>query len=478
MARQVDQDNPTFDLFSEEEKPIVAAGGLDWPHPARFPLNNTGAASVRTVVFGDLKQSASPLLVTGYASLDQIIDFSCDACETPGHEVRLLIGNEPYASRRDTFSMNRNDLTQEMSDYWLQRGISLVYSAKIIRMLGLLKAGRIQARCMPGGRRLHAKIYCGDEAAMVGSSNFTDAGLQFQHEANVRFDAHKDPKRFEELTQIAGNFWKLGSSYQEELVALLENLLQVVRWQEALARACAELLEGEWAESYLRGGYLAGAGELWPSQKQGIAQALYVLSNQGSVLIADATGAGKTRMGTYLIGAVQDDILRKGRVRQGKTLMICPPSVEEDWMRESTLSGVPLETYSHGKLSSKRARRHALTIEALRRAHVQHPDGLPRLQARREIDGIADAGVRGTLLGAGVAGHHLARGDAYADVYRCLLRRGSARRALREPVVHRWAHQSGSPAQDRTREMQGDSSGPRFRHLHKPPAVQGHGPAG
>mgnify|MGYP000172746112 CR=1 FL=1 len=114
MARQVDQDNPTFDLFSEEEKPIVAAGGLDWPHPARFPLNNTGAASVRTVVFGDLKQSASPLLVTGYASLDQIIDFSCDACETAEHEVRLLIGNEPYASRREIFTVNRNDYSKAL----------------------------------------------------------------------------------------------------------------------------------------------------------------------------------------------------------------------------------------------------------------------------------------------------------------------------------------------------------------------------
>lgn len=370
MVKERDQDIYTFDLFTDDQDSAKSASGLEWPHLSRFPLNNTGAASVRSVVLGDLKPSTSSLLVTGYASLDQLIDFSCDACDTPGHQVRLLIGNEPFATRRDTFSVKRNELTQVMEAYWLQRGISLIYSAKIIRMIELLKSDRLQARYLKGGKRLHAKIYCGNGAATVGSSNFTAAGMQYQHEANARFDAQKEPKRFKELEQIAENFWSLGECYQEELIALLEKLLQVVSWQEALARACAELLEGEWAEAYLREGYLAGAGELWPSQKQGIAQALLVLSNQGSVLIADATGAGKTRMGIYLIGAVQDDILRKGRIRQGKTLMICPPTVEEDWIRESTLSGVPLETYSHGKLSSKRARRHELTVEALRRAQL------------------------------------------------------------------------------------------------------------
>jgi superfamily II DNA or RNA helicase len=369
MDREHQEELLTLDLFTSPSESRDASLDLQWPHVSRFPLN-TGSANVKKVVLGDLKRSSDSLLVTGYASLDQIIDFSCDACTQSEHQVRLLIGNEPFLSRRDTYSVKRNGLTHEMEAYWLQRGISLIYSAKIIQMIELLKAERIQARYLEGGKRLHAKIYCGDEAATVGSSNFTNSGMQYQHEANVRFDAQKEPKRFKELTHIAENFWNLGSSYQDELTALLEKLLQVVTWQEALARACAELLEGEWAETYLREGYLAGAGELWPSQKQGIAQALYVLSNQGSVLIADATGAGKTRMGIYLIGAVQDDILRKGRIRQGKTLMICPPTVEEDWIRESTVSGVPLETYSHGKLSSKRARRHELTVEALRRAQL------------------------------------------------------------------------------------------------------------
>ena len=42
-------------------------------------------------------------------------------------------------------------------------------------------------------------------------------------------------------------------------------LLQFVSWQEALARACADLLEGEWADRYLAGD--SAGKRLWPSQK-------------------------------------------------------------------------------------------------------------------------------------------------------------------------------------------------------------------
>lgn len=120
----------------------------------------------------------------------------------------------------------------------------------------------------------------------------------------------------------------------------------------------------------MREDYLTDAASLWPSQKQGIAQALYVLSNQGSVLIADATGAGKTRMGTYLIGALTDQVLRDGRIRRGKAAMICPPAVQENWMRESNLAGVPLETISQGVLSKSNAHDHAHVVECLKRAQI------------------------------------------------------------------------------------------------------------
>ena len=103
-------------------------------------------------------------------------------------------------------------------------------------------------------------------------------------------------------------------------IAVESNEEAAWRRQDArIGRACAELLEGDWARALLHEGYLPGEAELWPAQRQGIAQALYVLSRQGSVLVADATGSGKTRMGANLVRAIQEQIASSGRLRPATT---------------------------------------------------------------------------------------------------------------------------------------------------------------
>jgi len=357
----------TLDLFASDDDPVRQHPEIKWPDATRFPLN-LDKRYVEQTVWKDLKYSKKPILVVGFASLDRIINFISECRDDA--QIRIIFGFELFQSRKDDFSLRESSFSKEMEHYWLERGISLRLSEKLIRCIEMLKSRQVLTRCMVGAtHRLHAKIFVGDDAATVGSSNFTEPGLKFQLEANARFSHSKDSKRYEELKQIAENYWELGRDYNEQLIELLERLLRLVPWREALARA-AELLEGEWAQAYLRGDYLPGEANLWPSQRQGIAQALYILSNQGSVLIADATGSGKTRMGVHLIGAVADQILRSGRIRHGKSLMVCPPIVENSWQMESHLAGVHLDTYSHGVLSHTKSRKHDLTIEALRRAQI------------------------------------------------------------------------------------------------------------
>ena len=370
-----DNRQDTVDLFDQDDfgRDLNAT---PWPPTERYPLNIDGVRTVdRQVQLADLYSSNSVLVVTGYAGLDRLMAFVCEMTDRrPKARLRLMFGHEPFPSRGLRVSGGHVDLVREAEEYWLERGISLLYSAHIVHAIELLKSGQLETRYMPGGKRLHAKIYVGDEAVTLGSSNFTEPGMRFQLEANARFTRNKEAKRYAEAISIAENFWSLGANYNDQLIALLEKLLKVVDWTEALARACAELLEGDWAGKYLREDYLSEASSLWPSQKQGIAQALYVLSNQGSVLIADATGAGKTRMGTYLVGALTDQVLRDGRMRRGKAAMICPPAVEEDWMRESNLAGVPIETISQGLLSHSTSRKHDHVVECLKRAQILSVD--------------------------------------------------------------------------------------------------------
>lgn len=362
-----DSQQPIDDLFGQAFRGKEKSKKT-WPDADRFPVN-ISPKNVKDFIWKDLTSSRKSIIVAGYTSLDWLIDLVHESHGSD--EIRLLFGSEPFPSRREEYRLIKNNLPNEVMEYWLARGISLLRSAALIEFIDGLKSGKVKARYLRGGTRLHAKIYCGDNAASLGSSNFTRSGLISQYEANARFlKIGAESRRYTELLQIAENYWHLGDDYVDELIALLEQLIKAVSWQEALARASAELLEGEWAEVYLRKDYLGDASKLWPSQKQGIAQALYVLSNEGSVLIADATGAGKTKMGTYLIGAVRDQILRDGRLRQGKSLMICPPSVKDNWEREALYSGISLDVNSHGELSHEKSRRHELSIAALRKAQL------------------------------------------------------------------------------------------------------------
>ena len=341
----------------------------DWPDRYRFPLNFAGQ-KVEDVVCGDITQSTHPLFVTGFTSLDYLIDFVADLPDDPPQSISILLGSEPSPARRSDYGLTKKTYPQEVLDYWLEAGISLRLCHKILLFIEMLEKGRIISRYIPDRKNtLHAKIFITDVSATLGSSNFSFTGFRRQLEANVRFDAQKEPKRYREVKQIAENYWSLGEDYNRELLKLLHQLLRVVSWQEALGRACGELLEGDWAKKYLKNSTVSSGNELWPSQKVGIAQALWMIENVGSVLVADATGSGKTRMGAHLLRAVMDRIWSTGRARKDITVLVCPPGlVEDSWQREAGECGLPLTTMSHGILSYKKSDKHTDTLKLVRRA--------------------------------------------------------------------------------------------------------------
>ncbi|MBU0944747.1 MAG: helicase [Proteobacteria bacterium] len=357
-------------LFDDE---IVRAAKrrqiTEWPDSKRFPLN-FDSMRVEQIVREDLKASASPLIITGFTSLDYLIDFVADLPIDQTEKICILLGSEPSPARRQDYSLGSSNFPQEVTDYWLEVGISLRLCHKIVLFIDMIRGGRVESRYIPDQRhKLHAKIYVADGAITLGSSNFSFNGQKNQLEANARFDATADKKRYNEVWQIAKNYWELGEDYNQELLGLLEMLLSVVSWQEALGRACAELLEGHWAEKYIKTSYVSSGKQLWPSQKTGIAQALWMVENVGSVLVADATGAGKTRMGAHLLRSVMDRIWSTGRVRKDVTVLVSPPKVVESaWQREAVECGLPLSTLSHGLLSRKGSEKSDDAISTIRRA--------------------------------------------------------------------------------------------------------------
>lgn len=358
---------PQTDLFAD-------AGAFGWPRFHEFPYNQ-GRLTVGSIVQEDLARSSSPLVITGYASLERLIEWLAD-CQTARaspsrslERVRLLLGHEPYPTSRDEWRGHRHRLSQEVSDYWLREGVSLLLSGKILAALELLRAGMLEVRTS-GDRPVHAKVYVGSDAVTIGSSNFSRSGLAEQIEANVRFTHAAEPARFAEAARFAEMIWREGHDYAAGFEELLRALLRKVTWQEALARACAELLEGSWAARYAAGASVYEGPALWPSQEQGIAHALWILENQGSVLVADATGSGKTLMGVHLVKRIMNRIWRTGKARTDLAVLMAPPSILSNWDRESIACGLALEKYSQGHLSRSHGQAHATLRAAVRRAQL------------------------------------------------------------------------------------------------------------
>ena len=362
------------DLFSQIDPPLRATHHLRWPNKDRFPLNLPHKTTVRAVLMEEILKAKSTLIIAGYASLSELIPLITKRItQNPGKKTRLLFGQEPFETKQKYLPLARGGVVEayarQVEEYWLEKNISLAHSFDIKVCIDAIRENKVEVRCWPDERnqRMHAKIYVTETSATVGSSNFTRQGLSHNMECNTRF-AVEEPDRYQETMQIAENFWSKGEDYSDRLIKLLEKLLRWVEWPDALARACAELLQGEWAGSQLNATLPPRKVSLWPSQKQGIAQALYLLSRQGGVLIADATGSGKTRLGAHLIRILQHQIITSNRRLHGRVMLICPPAVVKNWEKEANDADINFQIVSDGRLSNRSARKKLL--QPTRRAQV------------------------------------------------------------------------------------------------------------
>lgn len=372
MIRKM-RDPFTGDLFAEQLE-VDRGAEVKWPDASRVPLNHPAGHTVERALRRELEAEAHAIVAAGYASLPEMVNLVASrASSKSARSTRILLGHEPFRREHERFRRVHTRFSKEMENYWLERGFSLRLSAPLIKCIEALETGAAEVRCWPDDQRgmLHAKGYLTGSSATFGSSNFTRAGLSLNAELNGRFSKALERERYREAEQVIENYWRMGRDFSKEFLSLLQSLLRVVTWREALARACAELLEGDWAGRYLGGRMLPEEVHLWPSQRQGIAQALYILARQGSVLIADATGSGKTRLGVHLIRAVLNQITASGRYRRGLVAMICPPAVADAWRHEARIADVPMEVISHGILSHARsARGDSKVLDLMRRAQV------------------------------------------------------------------------------------------------------------
>ncbi len=365
------EDEPGEDHSGDDHASEGNAGeeGPRWPPQERFPLNlneplSTGQAarqerstgrkgsreerSVGETVRKIYRGSGRFLAVTAFTSLEHLLSFFG---ENPAGErqIDIVLGSELSPATGGLYESTR-PVAQQARDYWLRRGVSVLSGGGALRLLRAVEEGQVRFHA---AGNLHAKIYVGDEAAVLGSSNFSRQGMAEQRETNARFEAGSG--RYRELRAIAEKYLEGAEDRTEEIASLIRDLLRPVTWQEALARGAAEILEGDWTDRYPEAFRLLQEEDLWPHQERAIAQGLWILDTRGSVLVADATGSGKTRIGTHLLYGLLNRLWAQGQVHRTDATVVCPPQVTGEWEREIRRSeAAEVSAISHGMLSQGR----------------------------------------------------------------------------------------------------------------------------
>lgn len=213
--------------FSQEKEKGAEDSRSPWPPQGRFPLNE-GIQEIGETIAESYGASDSFTIITAFTSLEHLLAFF-SRNEVEGREVDIVLGSEPTGGESTLYDSTR-PVEERAREYWLEKGISILTGGGAVRLIEAMEAGQVR---FLAAEDLHAKIYVGDDAAVLGSSNFSRQGLHHQREANTRFE--RGAKRYEELSGIAAQYKNEARECTSEIRSLFEDLLRPVQWEEALA---------------------------------------------------------------------------------------------------------------------------------------------------------------------------------------------------------------------------------------------------
>ncbi len=179
------------------------------------------------------------------------------------------------------------------------------------------------------GPFFHGKAYIGVSPSLkdpvkggvgiVGSSNFTYAGLKTNSELNV---VNTDRELLKDISKWFLDKWDSAQDYRDEFLSFLKNYTVTHTPYEVVAKALYENYKNDLEQSEK-----VKIMGLKKFQIVSLLEARRILSSYNGVVIADSTGLGKTR--TMI--ALAHEARRDGK----KVLLIAPKSVlKTTWTRE------------------------------------------------------------------------------------------------------------------------------------------------
>ena len=235
-----------------------------------------------------------------------------------------------FAAHADTRTQVTEDVIHQIAAANEQRDIEQGLRA----FMRFLHEGKLQIRAYPAP--LHAKVYIGryHEAdrdfghVITGSSNFSESGLVGQREFNVEL---KQPHDVRYALQQFETLWEEGVEVTPDVADTMQQrtwLNDALTPYDIYLKFLYEYFEEDINldhQSRDDGLYRPEGFMELEYQTQAVTAARKILEAHNGVFIADVVGLGKTYITAMLLQQIQ-----------GRTLVICPPVLQEQW-REAFL---------------------------------------------------------------------------------------------------------------------------------------------
>jgi len=239
------------------------------------------------------------------------------------HRFRLLLGRQPEI----TFPEDRLDLRRYFKQKLQGDLEDLPFDPEHLRLIesliAFLKRDSVEVRLFRE-KFLHAKAYLFPQVAIVGSSNFTPSGFLDNSELNL---VRKEEAVAKALLDWFEGKWTEAEDYKGTLIETLDAskfggkpYTPYEVFIKALYEYFKDRLRPEDPERRL-------AIEFAEFQVEGLRDAKRLLDRHRGVLIADAVGLGKTYIGMGLL-----EHYTLGRRRPGyipKAIIICPAQLRD-----------------------------------------------------------------------------------------------------------------------------------------------------
>jgi len=240
-------------------------------------------------------------------------------------KFRLLLGREPSTRGLPTKTgrpIQLIDIHTAINQDLAGENLSLENKTLVDNLVAFLRRNEVEVRLYTK-TFFHGKAYIFDDTVIVGSSNFTRAGLTKNSELNA---VQKSGIIAGAYREWFDRFWEPAEDYKEKLIELLRKSKHGdYPWEPywVYIKALYEYFKDDFDAEGVNL-FTSSRVELTEFQEEGYIKALKIIDKHGGVVICDSVGLGKTYLGKKILE-------HYAYYQRKRAMVICPAQLRTMW---------------------------------------------------------------------------------------------------------------------------------------------------